>query len=211
MFTGIVSDIGTLAASDGSRLRIASSYEPASLSLGASIACDGCCLTVARLCAGVAPGAVFEVDVSNETSARTTLGTWTEGTRINLERSLSLGSELGGHLVTGHIDGLARIRERTPEGESVRFILEAPAEFVHFIAPKGSIALNGVSLTVNELDDRGCGVNVFGVNVIPYTLVHTTWGDRTPGDLVHLEVDLLARYVERVASGRLASRQDHQT
>jgi riboflavin synthase len=209
MFAGIVSDIGTLAARDGSRLRIASSYDPVSLSLGASIACDGCCLTVARLCAGAAPGAVFEVDVSNETSARTTLGTWTEGTCINLERSLSLGSELGGHFVTGHIDGLARIRERTPDGESVRFILEAPAEFVHFITPKGSIALNGVSLTVNELDDRGCGVNVFGVNVIPYTLVSTTWRDRTPGDLVNLEVDLLARYVERVASGRFASRQDH--
>ena len=117
---------------------------------------------------------------------------------------MSLGSELGGHLVTGHIDGLARIRERTPDGESVRFVLEAPADLAHFIAAKGSIALNGVSLTVNEVDDRSCGVTVFGVNVIPYTLVHTTWGDRTPGDLVNLEVDLLARYVERIAAGRIA-------
>lgn len=209
MFTGIVSDIGTLAACDGSRLRIASSYAPASLALGASVACDGCCLTVARLCASVGAHAVFEVDVSNETFAHTTLGAWREGTRINLERPLSLGSELGGHLVTGHIDGLARIRERTPDGESVRFLLEAPADLANFIAGKGSIALNGVSLTVNEVDGRSCDVTVFGVNVIPHTLVHTTWGDRTPGDLVNLEVDLLARYVERIATGRIASRQDH--
>jgi riboflavin synthase len=205
MFTGIVSDVGTLAARDGSRLRIANGYAPASLALGASVACDGCCLTVARLCASVGAPAVFEVDVSNETLAHTTLGAWREGTRINLERPLSLGSELGGHLVTGHIDGLARIRERKPDGESVRFLLEAPAGLAHFIAAKGSIALNGVSLTVNEVDDRSCGVTVFGVNVIPYTLVHTTWGDRTPGDLVKLEVDLLARYVERIAAGRIAS------
>lgn len=209
MFTGIVSDIGTLAGRDGTRLRIVTSYEPESLSLGASIACEGCCLTVARLCEGVSPGGVFEVDVSNETSLRTTLGGWTEGTRINLERSLSLGSELGGHLVTGHIDGLARIRERTPDGESVRFVLEAPAEFAPFIAPKGSIALNGVSLTVNEVEGAGRGANIFGVNIIPYSLVHTTWGDRAPGDLVNLEVDLLARYVERIMSARFAATQDH--
>jgi len=214
MFTGIVSDIGTLAARDGSRLRIASNYAPASLALGASVACDGCCLTVARLCESVGAHAAFEVDVSNETFTHTTLGAWREGTRINLERSLSLGSELGGHLVTGHIDGLARITERTPDGESVRFVLEAPADLARFIAAKGSIALNGVSLTVNEVEDRRCGGTVFSVNVIPYTLVHTTWGDRTPGDLVNLEVDLLARYVERIAAGRigagpLASRQDH--
>jgi riboflavin synthase len=153
--------------------------------------------------------AAFEVDVSNETSAHTTLGAWKEGTRINLERPLSLGFELGGHLVTGHIDGQARITERTPDGESVRFVLEAPADLAHFIATKGSIALNGVSFTVNEVDGTR-----FGVNAIPYTLTYTTWGDRKAGDLVNLEVDLLARYVERLAAGRnvagsIASRQDH--
>ena len=200
MFTGIVTDIGTLAARDGTRFKIASHYDPASVTEGASIACDGCCLTVTRLDEGADCGAVFEVDVSNETAARTTLGRWKTGARINLERSLSFGSELGGHLMTGHIDGLARVMERTPDGESVRFVLEAPAEFAQFIAAKGSVALNGCSLTVNEVDGRR-----FGVNIIPYTLTHTTWGDRKPGDLINLEVDLLARYVERIAAARLAS------
>jgi riboflavin synthase len=209
MFTGIISDVGRLVARNGTRFRIESRYDPADLIEGASIACDGCCLTLARLSEGAGPSAVFEMDVSNETSARTTLGAWTEGTRINLERSLSFGSELGGHLVTGHIDGLARITERRSDGESVRFVLEAAAELAHLIAAKGSIALNGVSLTVNEVEGAS-----FGVNVIPYTLARTTWGDRKPGDLVNLEVDLLARYVERIASGRVASgrdepRQDH--
>lgn len=199
MFTGIVTDIGTVAARDGTTLKIASHYDPASVALGASIACDGCCLTVTRVEDG-GDGAVFEVNVSNETASRTTLGTWKEGTRINLERSLSFGSELGGHLVTGHIDGLAGIVARTPDGDSARFVLEAPAEFAQFIASKGSVALNGVSLTVNEID----GLR-FGVNIIPYTLTHTTWGDRTPGDLVNLEVDLLARYVERIVAGRFAA------
>jgi riboflavin synthase len=191
MFTGIVSDIGTLLARDGTRLRIDSSYDPASLSLGASIACDGCCLTVA----GLGGGGSFEVDVSNETASRTTLGGWKEGARINLERPLKLGDELGGHLVTGHIDGVAAVLERKGDGESVRFLLEAPSELSRFIAPKGSVALAGVSLTVNEVDAAR-----FGVNIIPYTLTHTTWGDLKPGDLVNLEVDLLARYVERLAA-----------
>jgi riboflavin synthase len=199
MFTGIVTDIGTVAARDGTALRIASHYDPASVAEGASIACDGCCLTVTRIEDG-RDGALFEVNVSNETASRTTLGTWKVGTHVNLERSLFFGSELGGHLMTGHIDGLARIVERTPDGESGRFVLEAPAEFAQFIAPKGSVALNGVSLTVNEVEDV-----LFGVNIIPYTLTHTTWGDRKPGDLINLEVDLLARYVERIASGRLAA------
>lgn len=197
MFTGIVGDIGAVAARDGARLRIASHYDPATLIEGASIACDGCCLTVTRLCDHAGSGSLFEVDVSNETASRTTLGTWMEGTRVNLERALSLGDELGGHLVTGHVDGLARIIERSPDGDSVRFVLDAPAELAHFIAPKGSVALSGVSLTVNEVDGTR-----FGVNIIPYTLTHTTWGDRKPGDLVNFEADLLARYVERLASGR---------
>lgn len=200
MFTGIVTDIGTVVARYGTKLKIASHYDPASLALGASVACDGCCLTVTRINEGADGDAMFEVDVSNETAARTTLGRWKQGTRINLERPLSMGSELGGHLMTGHIDGLARILERKPDGDSARFVLEAPAEFAQFIAEKGSVALDGVSLTVNEVDGTR-----FGVNIIPYTLAHTTWGDRTPGDLVNLEVDLLARYVERIAAGRLAA------
>ena len=200
MFTGIVTDIGTVVARYGTKLKIASHYDPASLALGASVACDGCCLTVTRINEGADGDAMFEVDVSNETAARTTLGRWKQGTRINLERPLSMGSELGGHLMTGHIDGLARILERKPDGDSARFVLEAPAEFAQFIAEKGSVALDGVSLTVNEVDGTR-----FGVNIIPYTLAHTTWGDRTPGDLVNLEVDLLARYVERIAAGQLAA------
>jgi riboflavin synthase len=199
MFTGIVSDIGTVAARHGTTVKIASHFEPASVALGASIACDGCCLTVTGI-DDKREGAVFEVNVSNETASRTTLGTWKQGARVNLERSLSFGSELGGHLVTGHIDGLARVVDRAPDGESARFVLEAPAEFAQFIAAKGSVALDGVSLTVNEVAGRR-----FGVNIIPYTLTHTTWGDRKPGDLVNLEVDLLARYVERIAAGRLAA------
>lgn len=199
MFTGIVTDIGAVAARDGTMLTIASHYDPASVTLGASIACDGCCLTVTSV-EDERGGALFAVDVSNETASRTTLGHWKPGTRINLERSLSFGSELGGHLMTGHIDGLARIVARTPDGESARFVLEAPAEFAQFIAAKGSVGLNGVSLTVNEVEGAS-----FGVNIIPYTLTHTTWGDRKPGDLINLEVDLLARYVERIAAGRLAA------
>ena len=200
MFTGIVTDIGTVAARDRTKLKIASHYEPASMALGASIACDGCCLTVTAVKGGADGGAMFEVDVSNETAARTTLGHWKQGTRVNLERSLTFGSELGGHLMTGHIDGMARVKAMTEDGDSVRFVLEAPPEFAPFIAAKGSVALNGVSLTVNEVDGTR-----FGVNIIPFTLTHTTWGDRKPGDLINLEVDLLARYVERIAAGRLAA------
>jgi riboflavin synthase len=200
MFTGIVTDIGAIAARDRTKLKIASHYAPASLALGASIACDGCCLTVTRIKEAADGGAMFEVDVSNETAARTTIGSWRQGTLVNLERSLSFGSELGGHLMTGHIDGVARVTEMTPDGDSVRYSLNAPAEFAPFIAPKGSVALNGVSLTVNEVDGTR-----FEVNIIPYTLTNTTWGDRRPGDLVNLEVDLLARYVERIAAGRLAA------
>ena len=199
MFTGIVTDIGTVATRDGTTLKIASRYDPASVTEGASIACDGCCVTVTRIEDG-SEGASFEANVSNETASRTTLGTWKDGTRVNLERSLSFGAELGGHLMTGHIDGLARIVARTPDDESARFVLEAPAEFAQFIAAKGSVALNGVSLTVNEVEGAR-----FGVNIIPYTLTHTTWGDRKPGDLINLEVDLLARYVERIAAGRLTA------
>jgi riboflavin synthase len=194
MFTGIVSEIGTLAARSGGRLSIACSDDPSSLVLGASMACDGCCLTIVNATA-VKPGAVFEVDVSNETLSRTTLGNWQVGRSINLERPLSLGDELGGHLVTGHIDGLAKITAQAQDGDSVRFTLETPASLAPYIAAKGTVALDGVSLTVNEVDGKS-----FGVNIIPYTLAHTTWRDRKVGDLINLEVDLLARYVERIAA-----------
>jgi riboflavin synthase len=194
MFTGIVSDLGTLASRDGGRLSIACCYDASSLVPGASMACDGCCLTLVNAKAGKG-GTVFEVDVSNETLSRSTLGSWQVGRRINLERPLVLGDELGGHLVTGHIDGLAKITGRAQDGDSVRFTLEAPAHLARFIAAKGAIALDGVSLTINEVDGNG-----FGVNIIPYTLAHTTWRDRKVGDLVNLEVDMLARYVERLAA-----------
>jgi riboflavin synthase len=192
MFTGIVSGVGTLRERRGGRFLIACPYKRGSLEEGASVACDGCCLTLVEV-SKAKKGSQFTIEASSETLARTTLGTWQDGRRINLERALAFGDELGGHLVTGHIDGGARIIARDPDGASVRFVLEAPAGLARLIAEKGSIALDGVSLTVNEVD----GVR-FGVNIIPYTLCHTTWQDRTPGDLVNLEVDLLARYVARL-------------
>jgi riboflavin synthase len=193
MFTGIVSGIGTLQERDGARFVIACPYRRGSLEEGASIACDGCCLTLVDVGKAKGKGALFAVEVSNETLARTTLGAWQVGRRINLERALALGEELGGHLVTGHVDGRARILARQPNGDSMRFTLESPKEVASFIAAKGSVALDGVSLTVNDVDGAR-----FGVNVIPYTLAHTTWGDRRPSDLVNLEVDLLARYAARL-------------
>jgi riboflavin synthase len=193
MFTGIISGIGTLQERDGARFVIACPYRRRSLERGASIACDGCCLTIVDVGKAKGNGAVLAVEVSNETLERTTLGAWPVGRRINLERALALGEELGGHLVSGHIDGRARILARQPDGDSMRFTLESPNEFAPFIARKGSVALDGVSLTVNEID----GLR-FGVNIIPYTLAHTTWQDRRPSDLVNLEVDLLARYAARL-------------
>jgi riboflavin synthase len=193
MFTGIVSGVGTLHERAGSRFVIAGPFKRRSLEEGASIACDGCCLTIVDIAKAKGKGARFAVDVSNETLARTTLGSWREGRRINLERALTLGDELGGHLVSGHIDGTAAILAREADGDGVRFVLESPAEFASFVAAKGSVALDGVSLTVNDAKARR-----FGVNLIPYTLAHTTWGDRNPGDLVNLEVDLMARYLARL-------------
>jgi riboflavin synthase len=193
MFTGIVSGVGTLEERDGARLAISAPFKRSSLQEGGSIACDGCCLTIVEIGKAKGKGALVVVEASNETLARTTLGTWQQGRRINLERPLAFGDELGGHLVTGHIDGRARIIAREKDGDSMRFVLEAPAPLAPFVAAKGSVALDGVALTVNDV--KGAR---FGVNIIPYTLTHTTWQDRRPAEMVNLEVDLLARYVARL-------------
>ena len=202
MFTGIVSGVGTLLERKRSVFLIGCPYKRRSLEEGASIACDGCCLTIVGIGKDKRKGAVFAAEASNETLARTTLDTWHEGRHINLERPLTFGDELGGHLVTGHVDGRAKIVAREPDGDSARFLIESPDALAPFIAEKGSVALDGASLTVNSVDDTR-----FGVNIIPYTLAHTTWGDLGPGDLVNLEVDLLARYVARWREQEGASRE----
>lgn len=204
MFTGIVTDVGTVArVEDGPSLRRArlhAAYDPAGIALGASIACGGPCLTVVA----VGPrdgGCWFEVDVAAETLALTTAGAWREGTRVNLERSLKVGDELGGHIVTGHVDGLARVVAREevtdaagPWGPSTRFRLSVPDDLARFIAPKGSVALDGTSLTVNAVDGPE-----FEVLLIPHSLGSTTWNERREGDALNLEVDLMARYAARLA------------
>ena len=191
MFTGIITDIGEFAGRTGGRFTIRCGYEADSIAIGASIACDGACLTATAVVPAEG-GCQFTVDVSNETQSKTMLGDWRPGRRINLERSLRAGDELGGHIVSGHVDGVARILDIRPDGDSRRFTLEAPAELARYIASKGSIALDGISLTVNDVDQ-----NRFGINLIPHTLTHTTWGAKKPGDTVNLEVDVLARYVVR--------------
>lgn len=200
MFTGIVTDMGEIERLEDRgdlRARIRTVYPSDSIALGASIACDGVCLTVVDRGARTEGGAWFDVDISAETVARTNIrseGTaWAAGSRVNLERALRLGDELGGHIVSGHIDGRAEIVSMTPEGDSMRFVFRAPEALARYIAPKGSVALNGTSLTVNEVDGRE-----FGVNIIPHTRAHTTWGAARPGLLVNLEIDTLARYVARL-------------
>jgi riboflavin synthase len=195
VFTGIITDLGRVRRlrrdtepEGGCELTIASAYPVDEIALGASIACSGPCLTVIA----IEPG-VFVVEASAETLARTTLGEWSEGTPVNLERALRLGDELGGHLVSGHVDGVAQLVERRPEGDSIRFTIEAPAELARYIAPKGSVALDGVSLTVNEVEGRR-----FGVNIIPYTLAHTSLGEARPGQRLNFEIDTIARYVARL-------------
>lgn len=191
MFTGIITDIGRVRSVEkrgDTRIAIETAYDTAEIDIGASIACSGPCLTVVEK-----GGGWFAIEASAETLARSTLDGWTEGTRVNLERALRVGEELGGHIVSGHIDGVARILEARPEGDSVRFTFEAPAELARFVAPKGSIALDGVSLTVNAVDDRR-----FGVNIIGHTRAVTTFGERGAGDAVNMEVDMLARYVGRL-------------
>jgi riboflavin synthase len=196
MFTGIVTDVGRIAEIEGDAFTIECGYDPATIAIGASISCAGCCLTVTRV-EPAGSGARFCVDVSNETRSKTTLKTWVPGTRINLERALKAGDELGGHVVTGHVDGVARITDVYPDGDCQRFVFEAPEHLALYIAPKGSIAIDGTSLTVNEV--AGC---VFGVNLIPHSLSVTTWGDRLAGAEVNIEVDLFARYVARLLEYR---------
>ena len=208
MFTGIVSDCGTIAsvAAYGSslkRLRIHASYDAVSIALGASIACAGVCLTVVAFGARPEGGCWFEVDAAAETLALTTVGQWIEGKQINLERALKIGDELGGHLVSGHVDGLALIiaREEVTAGEAgsgwgatTRFVLSVPSSLSKFIAVKGSVALDGTSLTINTVEN-----DQFSVLLIPHTLHVTTWGQAKAGDLVNLEVDQMARYAARLA------------
>lgn len=192
MFTGIITDIGTLVdlRQEGDlRARIATGYDTARIDPGASIASDGVCLTVVELGAGW-----YDVQISAETVSKTNLSGWVVGKRVNLERALKVGDELGGHIVSGHVDGVAEVVSVTDEGDSTRVALRAPDELARFIAPKGSVALNGTSLTVNEVAG-----SVFGVNFIPHTKEVTTWGDVHPGDRVNLEIDTLARYVARLA------------
>ena len=195
MFTGIVTDVGRVASIEkagDTRFTIETAYDTGTIEIGASIALSGACHTVVDK----GPG-WFAVTSSAETLSRTTLGGWRVGTRVNLERALRLGDELGGHLVSGHVDGTARVLDTVPEGDSVRFAFEAPVALARFIAPKGSVALDGVSLTPNEVDG-----NRFGVNVIAHTRAMTTVGSLAPGDAVNLEIDVLARYVARLAGGR---------
>ena len=195
MFTGIITDLGRvrrLHRGDLAELTIATGFDTSAIPLGASIACSGVCLTVV----GVAPGE-FSVQASAETLACTTIGEWEEGSPVNLEKSLRVGDELGGHLVAGHVDGIVRIGERRPEADSVRFVFEAPEELASFIAPKGSVAIDGVSLTVNEVSGAR-----FGVNIIPHTLGCTNFGRASPGQRMNLEIDLIARYVARLLGPR---------
>jgi len=195
MFTGIVSDIGTVLETQQRgdlRARIGTRYDVSQIDIGASIACDGVCLTVIDL--GSSPQNWFDVEISAETVSKTNLTGWQSGKRINLERALRVGDELGGHIVSGHVDGVAEVVSLHPEGDSTRVTLRAPRELAKYIAPKGSVALNGTSLTVNEV--QGCD---FGINFIPHTKAVTTWGDVAAGDLINLEIDTLARYVARLS------------
>jgi riboflavin synthase len=197
MFTGIVTDVGTVVSvkplKQGAGLRIDTVYDPAMIDIGASIACGGVCLTVTALPEAGAEGRWFEVEAWEEALRLTTASAWRQGTRLNLERALKIGDELGGHIVSGHIDGMATIVARKDEGDAVRFTLEAPRDLAKFIAPKGSVALDGTSLTVNKVE----GVR-FDVLLIHHSLTVTTWGERQIGDRINLEIDTMARYAARL-------------
>ncbi|MGV8995909.1 MAG: riboflavin synthase [Parvibaculaceae bacterium] len=205
MFTGIVSDVGRVRSVEkrgDTRFVIETIYEPDSMLLGASIACSGCCLTVVEK-GRDGDANWFAVDASAETLNCTVLGSWVAGTSINLERALKAGDELGGHIVSGHVDGVGSIVSITPDGDSQRFTFEAPEGLGQFIAAKGSVTLDGTSLTVNAVEDIVTGSNSgatrFGVNIIPHTQTVTTWGHACVGQRINLEIDMLARYVARLA------------
>ena len=195
MFTGIISDIGALVSRDGERFILDCAYDPATIELGASIACDGCCLTVIEVEGIAVGGARFHVDVSNETMDCTILGAWVVGQRVNLERALRMGDELGGHIVTGHVDAVVNVTRRQSDGASFRYYFDMPDDIAPFIAEKGSVTLNGTSLTVNNVSDLG-----FDVNLIPHTHEVTNWGQAQVGSKINLEVDVIARYVARQSS-----------
>ncbi len=198
MFTGIITDVGTVEAvtplSEGLKLRIAAGYDPETTDIGASIACSGPCLTVTAKSGGASNSRWFEVEAWEEALRLTTIADWRPGRRVNLERSLRIGDELGGHIVSGHVDGTAEIVAVEPEGEATRFRLDVPAPLARFIAPKGSVALDGTSLTVNGVEGTR-----FDVLLIRHSLEVTTWGERKAGDRVNLEVDQMARYAARLA------------
>ncbi|MCV6594725.1 MAG: riboflavin synthase [Silicimonas sp.] len=195
MFTGIVTDIGEIlemTQAGDLTIRMGTAYEIGGIDMGASIACDGVCLTVVNK--GTEPRGWFDVQVSAETVSKSNLADWQVGRAVNLERALKVGDELGGHIVSGHVDGVAQVVEMRDEGDSTRVSFEAPEDLARFIAPKGSVALNGTSLTVNEVEGRR-----FGINFIPHTKEVTTWGRVAVGDRINLEIDTLARYVARLA------------
>lgn len=195
MFTGIITDIGRIAKitkAGDTRFDILTSYDPETIALGASIACSGVCLTVVEKGTGT-DGHWFAMEASKETLDVTTAGQWREGSLLNLERALKMGDELGGHIVSGHVDGIAKIVSIVAEGDSQRYSFEAPKNLMGFIAPKGSVTLDGTSLTVNQVSAQN-----FGVNLISHTQEVTTWGAAREGDLVNLEIDVLARYVARL-------------
>lgn len=194
MFTGIVSDVGRITQLEQRgdlRARIATVFDPDGIDLGASIACNGVCLTV--ITKGADDTGWFDVEISAESVSKTNINEWAVGSRINLERALRLGDELGGHIVSGHVDGVATVTDMQEDGDSTRVTFEVPEHLAKFIAPKGSVALNGTSLTVNDVKS-----NTFGVNFIPHTKSVTNWGDTKTGDRINLEIDTLARYVARL-------------
>jgi riboflavin synthase len=197
MFTGIITDIGrvrSVTPKGDTRFEIETAYDLGTIELGASIACNGCCLTV------IEKGPDwFAVEASAETLSKTTLGTWDQGTKVNLERALKVGDELGGHIVSGHVDGVGEILSVEPEGQSKRMVIKVPPALARFIAPKGSVAADGTSLTVNEVDGER-----FGVNIISHTQAVTTWGGAVAGQAVNIEIDMLARYVARLTEYRPA-------
>jgi riboflavin synthase len=213
MFTGLVSDVGEIVAAEGDakklrRYVIESKYPAVSIELGASIACSGICLTAVAVKETASSGSAFTVEAAAETLARTMASEWCVGTKLNLERSLRVGDELGGHLVTGHVDGVAQIISKSavteasgPWGPTAEFVIRVPQDLARFIAEKGSICLDGVSLTVNKVNQ-----DTFSVLLIPHTLDVTTFGKRASGDRIHVEIDLMARYAARLAEARALSK-----